>query len=144
MKTANAVKTVVLAGAVMAYWLAVAGAEELMKEQSKEYVQEAIKEQKDNNIDFAISLYQKAIYADEENVKALNNLGTAYAQKGLYLQAEEKYKQAIQVDPYYSVALMNLALLYAQRKDYDKFFEYWKRAQGLDAYRPFLIDDEED
>ena len=128
----------------MSCFAPVAGADELMKKQSVEYVREAIKEQKDNNIDFAISLYQKAIYADEENVKALNNLGTAYAQKGLYLKAEEKYSQAVQIDPYYAVALMNLALLYAQRKDYDKFFEYWKRAQGLDMYSPFLIDDEKD
>ena len=115
-----------------------------MKKQSGEYAREAIKEQKDDNIDFSISLYQKAIYADEENVKALNNLGTAYAQKGLYSKAEEQYRQAIAIDQYYSVALMNLALLYAQRKDYDKFFEYWKRAQGLDMYSPFLIDDEGD
>lgn len=115
----------------------------LMEKASNEYVQEAIREQRTNNIDFAITLYQKAIYANEKNAKALNNLGTAYAQKGLYIKAEENYKRAVEIDPYYSVALMNLALLYAQRKDYDKFFEYWKRAQGLDLYSPFLIDDED-
>lgn len=144
MKKPNSIVSIVLSFAIFSTFAPRLFAGDLMKKESSEYLREAIKEQKNGNIDFSISLYQKATYTDNENATALNNLGTAFAQKGLYIKAEEYYKRAIEVDPYYSVALMNLALLYAQRKEYDKFFKYWKRAQGLDIYSPFLIDDEED
>ncbi|MFC1753198.1 tetratricopeptide repeat protein [Thermoproteota archaeon] len=119
------------------------GCEEIMEEQSMEYLKEGIEAQKSGELDRAISLYSKAIYTNPKNIKAHNNLGTAYAQKGKVLKAEEQYNRAIAIDTYYSVALKNLAIIYAERKDYEKFFYYWKRATGLDTYSPFMIDEEE-
>lgn len=138
-------KTILL---IMASWLIfsyghIVSAEELMKEQASQYFKEALEEQSAGNFDQAISLYMKAIYANPNYVQAYNNLGTAYAQKGDIVKAEEQYNQAITIDPYYSIALKNLAIIYAERGDYDKFYEYWKRASGLDIYCPFIIDDKE-
>ena len=118
-------------------------ADELLKEQAVCYFKEALEAQRSGDIDYAISLYLKAIYTNPNYVKAYNNLGTAYAQKEDMGKAEEAYNQAIEIDPHYSTALKNLAIIYAQRGDYDKSFDYWKRASGLDIYSPFIIDDEE-
>ena len=118
-------------------------AEEMMEEQAVEYFKEAVEAQKSGEIDYAVSLYTKAIYAKPNYAKAHNNLGTAYAQKGSLSKAEEEYNRAIKIDSNYSTALKNLAIIYAERKDYERFYEYWKRATGLDIYSPFLIDEEE-
>ena len=118
--------------------------EELMEEQAIKYFKEALESQKSGDIDYAISLYTKAIYAKSNYAKAHNNLGTAYAQKGDRAKAEERYNQAIMIDPYYSIALKNLAIIYAERGDYERFYEYWKRATGLDIYSPFIIDEEDE
>lgn len=120
-----------------------ADADELMDQQSARYVQEGIEVQRSGDIEYAISLYTKAIYANPDNVQAYNNLGTAYAQRGDIKKAEDMYEQAVAVDPYYSPALKNLAIIYADRGDYDTAFEYWKRASGMDIQSPFVIDDEE-
>lgn len=143
-KNIRVVAVIVVVFLVAGSRLSTLSAQELLKEQSKEYIQEGIQEQKEGNINSAVTFYEKAIYADPENAKAHNNLGTAYAQQGLVMKAEEEYRKAVALDPNYSIALMNIALLYAQRKDYDTFFEYWKRAQGLDVYSPFIIDDEKE
>jgi len=119
-------------------------AEQLMKEQAVKYFKEAVDAQGKGDIEYAISLYAKAIYANPNYVQAYNNLGTAYAQKGDRTKAEEEYRKAVAIDPYYSVALKNLAIIYAERGDYDSFFEFWKRASGLDIYTPFIIDDNEE
>ncbi len=126
----------------LSFNLAFAEKMELMEGQAVEYFKEAIEAQKSGDIDFAISLYTKAIFAKPNYVQAHNNLGTAYAQKGNLAKAEEQYKRAIAIDPYYSIALKNMAIIYAERGDHDKFYEYWKRATGIDVYSPFLIDDE--
>lgn len=121
----------------------VSWSEELMEKQSVEYFREALEAQRSGNLDQALSLYMKTIYANPNYVQAYNNLGTVYAQKGDIPKAEELYNQAIAIDPYYPTALKNLALIYADRGDYEKFLEYWKRAAGLDINNPFIIDFEE-
>lgn len=117
--------------------------ETVMEEEAQNYFREALTAQKSADVDSAISLYIKAIYAKPDFAKAHNNLGTAYTQKRDYVKAEEEYNKALMIDADYPVALKNIALMYAERGDYDKFYEYWKRATGLNAYAPFLIDDED-
>ncbi len=142
MKTLQSIgKIIAIIGVAVFSFSPSLAAEKLLDKQAEEYVDKGISEQKNGNFDSAITCYTKALLIDEKNPRALNNLGTAFAQKGLIIEAEKYYKQAIAIDPHYPVALMNLALLCAQRKDYDRFFEYWKRAKGLDFTSPFLIDD---
>lgn len=117
--------------------------EELMSKEAVLYLKEGIEAQRQGDIDYAISLYTKAIYANSNYLQAYNNRGTAYAQQGDIARAEEEYNQALSIDPYYAIALKNLAIIYAERQDWEKFFEYWKRAEGLDTYSPFIIDEED-
>lgn len=116
---------------------------ELNEGQAVEYFKEALSAQKAGDIDYALTLYTKAIYLKPDFAKAHNNLGTLYAYKGDYTKAEEEYKRAITIDSDYTIALRNLALLYLEMGDQEKFHEYWKRAAGIDLYSPFLIDDGE-
>jgi tetratricopeptide (TPR) repeat protein len=118
-------------------------AQDIMQGQAREYFREGLEAQTSGDIDLAISLYTKAIYARPDYSQAHNNLGTAYAQKHDYVKAEEEYNKAVIIEPKYATALKNLAIIYAERKDYEKFNEYWKRATGLSVYSPFLIDDED-
>ena len=117
-------------------------AEQLLEKQAVGYFKEAIAEQNGGDLDFAVSLYKKAIYARPNFKQAYNNLGTVYMQKGDLRTAEEHLRLAIKIDSNYSTALINLSIIYAERKDYDKFFEYWKKANGLDIYSSFIIDEE--
>ncbi|MDD5292131.1 MAG: tetratricopeptide repeat protein [Candidatus Omnitrophica bacterium] len=113
-----------------------------MEEHAAEYFQEGLEAHRTGDIEAAITLYTKAIYAKPDYAQAHNNLGTAYAQKHDYAKAEQEYRYAIELDSQYSLALRNLALIYAERQDYEKFYEYWKRATGLNVQSPFLIDEE--
>ncbi|MDD5005854.1 MAG: tetratricopeptide repeat protein [Candidatus Omnitrophica bacterium] len=119
-------------------------ADKTMDPQALQYFNEGIEAQKSGNLDYATTLYTKAIYIKPNYAKAHNNLGTVYAQRRDYARAEEEYNTAVAIDPNYSIALKNLAVMYAERKDYEKFYEYWKRATGLSIYSPFLIDDEKE
>ena len=79
--------------------LSSAFAEEVMEKQALEYFKQGVEAQKSGDIDYAISLYSKAMQARPNYTKAINNLGTAYAQQGNRSKAEELYNQAIVVDP---------------------------------------------
>jgi len=114
-----------------------------MEEYAVGYFQEGLEAHKTGDIEAAITLYTKAIYAKPDYAQAHNNLGTAYAQKHDYAKAEQEYRYAVELDPQYSLALKNLALIYAERQDYEKFYEYWKRATGLNVQSPFLIDEDD-
>ncbi|MFC1645887.1 tetratricopeptide repeat protein [Candidatus Omnitrophota bacterium] len=132
-----------LAGFIMMGCLWSVFSEELMDKEAILYLKQGIEAQKQGDLDYAISLYTKAIYANSSYLQAYNNRGTAYAQKGDIVKAEEEYDKAIMIDPHYSTALLNKAIIYAERKNWEKFLEYWERAEGLDIYAPFIIDEED-
>lgn len=63
------------------------------------------------NADCAISYYQKAIRADEQNAPAWNNLGAVLIDLENYSEAFPYVKKASEIDPGYADAYYNLALL---------------------------------
>lgn len=62
--------------------------------------------------DEAVDYLETAIEKNPENVKALNQLGWVYRQKGDFAEAESQYLNAIQVDESYAPSYRNLGILY--------------------------------
>ena len=118
-------------------------ADELLDSQAIEYFEQAIEQQKSGDLEYAKTLYQKAIYINPEFKQAYNNLGTIYVQMGDSEKAEQYYRRAIAIDDKYEAAWKNLSFIYAGKKDFEKFFEYWKKGAGfLDINTPFIIEEE--
>lgn len=69
-----------------------------------------------------------------EQIKALVNSGTNFANEGKYNEAELDYLKALQLDPTDTTILSNLASLYGARKRYDAALVYHRRVAELDPY----------
>ena len=94
------------------------------------YQQQAYDLQRRNDLEGAISYYEKAM-SIRPSPGAANGLGVIYEKKGWYVQAENAYKEALDLDPRYLAAHTNLALLYERLERRDESLKHWKiRAEG--------------
>ena len=66
-------------------------------------------------IDEAISEYRKALIIEPDNVKCLNNIGTALAQQGRYDEAIAHFSRILQLVPNDKNARYNLQLAIEQK-----------------------------
>jgi len=66
-------------------------------------------------IDEAIGEYRKALVLEPDNVKCLNNLGTALAQQGRYDEAITHFSRILQLFPNDKNAGINLQLAIRQK-----------------------------
>jgi len=64
----------------------------------------------------------KHYYTD---VNIFYNLGLIYAQKGLFLEAEEEFKQSVYLNPHFTKGYHSIGLLYFQEKEFDKAIKQW-------------------
>ncbi|GEM_PF-440151 len=65
----------------------------------------------------AIGFYEKLVPTAPKSYRVLNNLGMAYAEKGITDKAEATYLKAITLDPSNAVAYHNVANIYRDRGD---------------------------
>ena len=65
----------------------------------------------------AVFLYQKAISLDSNESRAMNNLGSIYAQKNDYTGALPLFQRAVLIDTSYSDAFYNLGIIYIDKGD---------------------------
>ena len=70
--------------------------------------------------DEAVSMYKKAIQADEKFYKAYYNLGNIYLKDSKPNMAIEQYKKVIKLKPEYAYAHYNLACAYIKLGKYSK------------------------
>lgn len=63
-----------------------------------------------NQLDTAIKLYKKALFAEPKFAEAWNNLGNAYGMKSEYTNALSAFDKAIAIDPSYGKALYGKAI----------------------------------
>lgn len=63
-----------------------------------------------NQLDVAIKLYKRAVFAEPKFAEAWNNLGNAYGMKSEYNNALAAFEKAIAIDPVYGKALYGKAV----------------------------------
>ena len=78
---------------------------------------QALRKQRQGDLEEAKSLYKKVINADPRHVSALNNLGVIFMNQKMYEQAVASFKEALHIRRNYVDAHYNLACLYAQKND---------------------------
>ena len=82
-----------------------------------------------NDIDYAISLYERILTLDAEFLPAYNNLGSLYMRLGQYLKAEELFRQLIQKAPDFTRGYLGLAIALDKAG---------KRGESLETYHEVL------
>jgi Tfp pilus assembly protein PilF len=96
------------------------------------YVNLAIIYDRQNRIDEALWLLDKAIAADPGSVYALNRLGLIKRRQGKFSEAEAAWLKATQADPQYAYAWYNLGVLYdLYLADLPAALDHYKRYQQL-------------
>jgi len=80
----------------------------------------------------AITFYNQTLKYAPNSYRVINNLGMAYADKGLYQKAEEMYKKAIISDCKNPVAYHNLGNLYRTLGKTDLAIKNYKKALSID------------
>jgi tetratricopeptide (TPR) repeat protein/peroxiredoxin len=88
---------------------------------------------REGKIDEAIQYFQQALRVSPEHWIALENLGNAYRQQHLWLQARQTLEQALAARPEDAEANYSLAMVYAQTEQPDLALEHFQKAL---RYRP--------
>lgn len=79
-----------------------------------------------------ITLWQDVARKNPFSELGLNNLGTAYYEKGLYNRAIEQFRKVIELNPVYASAYINLGSAYATTGRPDLAARYFQKATSLD------------
>jgi Flp pilus assembly protein TadD len=75
---------------------------------------------KENKFDEALSIFQKSLIANPQNVAALTQVGLAFRQKNDYNNSLEYLNKALAIDMNYAEALLNRGGLYLAAKKYNE------------------------
>jgi len=102
-----------------------------LQEQARLYRQQGLTQQKQGDLETALSYYQKAIELDPNYVIAYNDLGVVYDLMGMTDLAEQVYMKGLKMNPRYLNFYSNLAMLYEGKKDYAQAAHYWGRRSVL-------------
>ena len=87
---------------------------------------------KSGKIDEAIQYLEQAATATPDDPKALDLLGVAYAEKGLYSRAVGAFEAAIKLHPMSASLHYNLAQAYRADGVYEKAKEHYQQALKID------------
>jgi hypothetical protein len=80
-----------------------------------------------DQLDEAISIFQRAILRDPGVAGYHTNLGVAYGEKGMDYEAYAAYRRALELDPNEVQSRLNLGYLYSERERYAQAREEWER-----------------
>ena len=87
--------------------------------------------------DSAIDALKEALRIKPDFLEAMNNLGTAYKDKGLYDQALETFHKILELNPRVAIPHLNLAIVYLyQKKDNKKALYHLERAIEIEPDLP--------
>ncbi|MCF7887118.1 MAG: tetratricopeptide repeat protein [Candidatus Omnitrophica bacterium] len=102
-------------------------AEDLFKQQARDYREKGHRLQSGGNLDGALSFYQKAVGLDPDYAQGYNDAGVIYEMQGQLNDAEKFYQKALEVNPDFMPAHANLALLYEKKNNIKKATYHWKK-----------------
>ncbi|MBN8596916.1 MAG: tetratricopeptide repeat protein [Planctomycetes bacterium] len=94
--------------------------------------EQALKAQRDGNLDNAISLYKQSINANPELSGVWTNMGVAMMEKQNFAAAAEAFKKALDLSPTDSRPLVNLGVAYLDRGWADQAYIYFSQALDRD------------
>lgn len=98
------------------------------------YINLAILYDRQNQIEQALWLLNRAIEIEPDSVSALNRLGLIMRREGKFTEAEAAWLRATEVDPAYSNAWYNLGILYdIYLQDLPAAIDHYRRYQELTA-----------
>jgi tetratricopeptide (TPR) repeat protein len=97
------------------------------------YREEGLSLQNTDDIEGALSLFQKAISLDPAYPVVYNDIGIVYEAMGFPDRAEAAYLKAVKLDPDFLSAYSNLALFYENKRDLEKAEYYWGKRAELGA-----------
>jgi tetratricopeptide (TPR) repeat protein len=101
------------------------------KVNAKALYAQALKMQKEGNLNEARNLYRELLKIDSQNIQVLNNLGVIHMKNKYYKKAIMRFNDALNIKHDYTDAHYNLACLYAQRNDVPQSLFYLKNAIGF-------------
>jgi Flp pilus assembly protein TadD len=102
-------------------------AENLVKEDAREYREEGFRLQAMGDLDAAAAYYEKAAQMDPHFAEVYNDLGVIYETRGNDDKALAMYKKAIEIDPRLLSTYTNLAFVYERKGDVKNATFYWKK-----------------
>ncbi len=93
--------------------------------------QQALKLEKQAEVDQAIALYLQAAVAAPEEAFILTGLGMAYMRQGVLVAARQHLTRASRIDSYYYYPQLGLGYIYLQQKDFIQAAKRLRRSQTL-------------
>ena len=88
----------------------------------------AVKNHRENKIDFAQELYNQVLKIEPNHTGANNNLGLIFQKLGENQKAKECYEKAIKINPNYLIALNNLGVIFKDLGENQKAKECYEKA----------------
>lgn len=92
-----------------------------------------------NKLDQALSLYNKLIILDPQNIEVLNNIGFILQIKQDYKKAEDIYKKATEINPHNSKSYLNFLSILRKLKKIDEMLIECKKFLQLNPYDAVLL-----
>ena len=93
----------------------------------KNLILEAIRYQKENNINIALKKYKEVLKLDPYNIQSHNNLGLIYKNQGDYKKSIICFEDAIKINPVYQNAINNIAIVFFEIGEYSKAIKRLKK-----------------
>ncbi|MFH1380093.1 MAG: tetratricopeptide repeat protein, partial [bacterium] len=81
-----------------------------------------------------VVLWTKAVRLNPRNVRAYNNLGSAYFVKEMYPEALEVYEEAVLINPQFKQAYKNIGAVYFKMGDMEKSMKMMMKGGVFDNY----------
>ena len=92
---------------------------------------------KNNNLQLAVDLLQRAVQQDPKHKSAWNNLGRAYLGLNQNDQAIAAFKKQIEINPYDQYAYNNLGVAYAAELKYNEAITQFQKQIEINPLDPF-------
>ena len=91
----------------------------------------AVKNHREDKIDFAQELYNQVLKTDPNHTDANNNLGLIFKKLGENQKAIGYFEKAISIDPNYVIALNNLGIIFKELRENQKAIDYFEKAIAI-------------
>ena len=92
-----------------------------------------------NRLDHALSIYDRLIILDTQNIEVLNNIGLIYQVKEDFEKAKNTYKKSSEINPHHSQSYLNLLYILKKMKKIDEMILECKKFIRLNPHDANLL-----